>query len=269
MKDINLPTPIEILLDPISLTVIGIYIALFAWESFFPRHKNLPKIPYATARGLIAFAVFFYLSSYLPLLTDEYLASYQLVNLSELPLWFQITIGLLIYQLFLYSWHWSMHKNDRLWKVFHQMHHSAERLDIPSAFYFSPMDMIGFTLLGSLVFALIMGVSPQAATVIILSLNFLSIFQHANIKTPVWLGYIIQRPEQHAIHHAKGIHGFNYSDFPIYDLLFGTFKNPVDYQGEYGFYDGCSANVMDMLFFKDVSLDEDKQSKTYKQNLSN
>lgn len=248
-----MPTPLEILFDPISLTVIGMYILLFAWEKLFPRHKNLPSIKYATLRGVAAFAVFFYLSSYLPLLTDEYLASFQLLSLGGLPLAGQVAIGLLVYELALYAWHRAMHKSDTLWKIFHQMHHSAEKLDIPSAFYFSPMDMIGFTLLGSLVFALLMGVDPTAATVIILSLNFLAIFQHANIKTPVWLGYLIQRPEQHAIHHARGVHGNNYSDFPIYDLLFGTFRNPDDYQGEYGFYDGGSARVLDMVRFRDIN----------------
>ncbi|WP_258104384.1 sterol desaturase family protein [Marinoscillum sp. MHG1-6] len=247
-----MPSPIDILLDPISLAVIGMYGLLFAWESFFPRNKNLPSIKYATARGLIAFGVFFYLSSYLPLFTDEYLASFQLFDLSGFSLGSQIAIGLFIYQFALYLWHWSMHKSNTLWKVFHQMHHSAEKLDIPSAFYFSPMDMVGFTLLGSLVFALVIGVSPTAATVVILSLNFLSIFQHANIKTPTWLGYLIQRPEQHAIHHGRGIHGYNYSDFPVYDMIFGTFKNPEDYQGEYGFYDGGSAKVLDMISFKDI-----------------
>ncbi|NVJ45970.1 MAG: sterol desaturase family protein [Cytophagia bacterium] len=247
-----MPTPLEILLDPISLIVVGMYLLLFAWESFFPRNKNMPRIKNATIRGLVAFAVFFYLSSYLPLFTDEFLASYQLLDLSAISLGGQIAIGLFFYQFMLYLWHKWMHKSDRLWKIFHQMHHSAEKLDIPSAFYFSPMDMIGFTLLGSLVFALGIGVEPSAATAIILSLNFLSIFQHANIKTPVWLGYIIQRPEQHAIHHARGIHGYNYSDFPIYDMIFGTFKNPNDYQGQYGFYDGGSARIMDMVSFKDI-----------------
>ena len=178
-----MPTPLEILLDPISLGVIAMYFALFIWEQLFPRHKNLPQIRFATLRGLLAFAVFFYLSSYLPLLTDEYLASYQLLDLSSLSLGGQIAIGLFFYQFMLYLWHWAMHKSDALWRIFHQMHHSAEKLDIPSAFYFSPMDMIGFTILGSLVFALIIGVDPTAATVIILGLNFLSIFQHANIST--------------------------------------------------------------------------------------
>lgn len=247
-----MPTPLEILLDPISLIVIGMYLLLFAWESLFPRHRNMPRIRYATLRGLLGFATFFYLSSYLPLFTDEFLSSYQLLDLSGLPLAGQIAIGLFSYQFMLYLWHHAMHKNDTLWRIFHQMHHSAEKLDIPSAFYFSPMDMIGFTVLGSLVFALGIGVEPRAASVIILSLNFLSIFQHANIKTPQWLGYFIQRPEQHAIHHARGIHAYNYSDFPVYDLIFGTFRNPDDYQGEYGFYDGGSARIGDMLRFRDI-----------------
>lgn len=248
-----MPTPLQLLLDPISLTIIGIYILMYVWESMFPRHKNLPKVKYATLRGLVAFGVFFYLSSYLPILTDEYLASFQLVNLSTLPLYAQIGIGLFFYQFMLYLWHWSMHKSDTLWKIFHQMHHSSEKLDIPSTFYFSPMDMIGFTLLGSIVFALVMGVDPTAATIIILTLNFLSMFQHANIKTPMWLGYIIQRPEQHAVHHARGVHRYNFSDFPVYDLTFGTFKNPNDYQGEYGFFQDGSAKVTEMLTFRDIN----------------
>jgi sterol desaturase/sphingolipid hydroxylase (fatty acid hydroxylase superfamily) len=122
------------------------------------------------------------------------------------------------------------------------------------------MDMIGFTLLGSLCFALVMGLSPQAITIVILSLNFLSIFQHANIKTPRWLGFFIQRPEQHAIHHARDVHQYNYSDFPIYDFIFGTYKNPDDYQGENGFYDGGSTRVVDMLMFKDVSAPKQKRA---------
>ena len=146
-----------------------------------------------------------------------------------------------------------MHKSDRLWKIFHQMHHSSERMDIPSTFYFSPMDMIGFTLLGSIVFALVMGVSPQAITLVILSLNFLSIFQHANISTPKWLGYFIQRPEQHAVHHERGVHKYNYSDFPIYDLLFGTFSNPKTHDKACGFFDGASNQIWEMLTFKDLN----------------
>ncbi len=248
----TLPTPIDIFLDPISLTIVSLYASLYVWESLFPRTK-LPTIQYATLRGLVSFVIFFLLSSYLPLFTDGYLANYQLIDLSAFSMVLQVLIGLFFYQFVLYGYHRLLHGSNKLWRIFHQMHHSTEKLDIPSTYYFSPMDMIGFTLLGSVVFALIMGLSPAAITAVILALNFLSIFQHSNIKTPQWLGYFIQRPEQHAVHHSRGVHGFNYSDFPIYDLLFGTFKNPKDFQGQTGFYDGASAKIVDMLLFKDLN----------------
>ncbi len=145
-----------------------------------------------------------------------------------------------------------MHTNNYLWRMFHQMHHSAERLDTYGAFYFSPLDIAGWTALGTICFSVILGLTPQAVTITLLVTNFFSIFQHANIRTPVWLGYIIQRPESHTVHHAKGIHGFNYSDLTLFDMLFGTFRNPSTYKHETGFYEGASARIKDMLLFRKV-----------------
>lgn len=247
-----MPTPIEILLDPISLIVIAMYIGLMIWESIFPA-RPLPEVRFWKLKGLSAFAVFFYLSSYLPLWTDPYLEPYRLFDLSSLGTIAGATVGLLVYELALYIWHRAMHGSDFLWRTFHQMHHSAERMDTYGAFFFSPMDMIGFTLLGSACFALLIGLSPQAITVVLLVTNFLAIFQHANIRTPAWLGYIVQRPESHTIHHGQGIHKHNYSDLPIFDILFGTFDNPVGYEVETGFYLGASDQIGDMLLFRNIS----------------
>jgi len=149
-----------------------------------------------------------------------------------------------------------MHKSNVLWRMFHQMHHSAERLDTYGAFFFSPFDMTGFTVLGTICFSFVMGLAPQAITIILLVSNFFNIFQHANIKTPKWLGYIVQRPESHAVHHAKGIHAFNYSDLPLFDIIFGTFRNPEEYVKETGFYNGASSRITEMLRFRDVSVPE-------------
>lgn len=247
-----MPTPLEILLDPISLAVMGIYALLFIWESLFPGRK-LPKMKFWVLRGIVAFFCYFFLASYLPLLWDNHLARYQLFDFTGYNPVLTSIAGVLLYELGIYTWHRTMHGNDRLWRMFHQMHHSVERIDIPSAFYFSPLDMIGWTVIGSLSFALIMGLSPQATTIVLLTLNFIGMFQHANIKTPRWLGYIIQRPESHSIHHAKGIHAHNYSDLPIFDIIFGTFKNPKDFEAESGFYPGASSQVVDMLTFKDLN----------------
>ena len=136
--------------------------------------------------------------------------------------------------------------------MFHQMHHSAERLDTYGAFYFSPLDMIGWTALSTVCFSVLTGLTPQAITITLLVTNFLGIFQHANINTPVWLGYLIQRPESHTVHHAKGIHAYNYSDLPLFDILFGTFRNPARYEHETGFYNGASSRIKDMLLFREV-----------------
>jgi sterol desaturase/sphingolipid hydroxylase (fatty acid hydroxylase superfamily) len=117
--------------------------------------------------------------------------------------------------------------------------------------------MIGWAVLGSVCFSLVAGLSPMAITVMLLVTNFMSIFQHANIRTPYWLGYIVQRPESHTYHHAKGIHGCNYSDLPLFDIIFGTFKNVKDFEYETGFYHGASARIWDMLQAKDVSRPKD------------
>jgi len=246
-----MPTPLDLLLDPISLILMGMYLLLMLWEGIFPGRK-LPAVKYWKLRGILVFFVYFYLSSYLPLLWAAYLPETQLFDLSGLGAIKGALIGILLYEFGVYIWHRTMHRNKYLWKVFHQMHHSAERLDTYGAFYFSPFDMIGWTALSSICFSVLTGLSPQAITITLLFTNFLGIFQHANIKTPVWLGYVIQRPESHTIHHAKGIHAFNYSDLPLFDLIFGTFKNPGRFEHETGFYHGASSRIGEMLLFKDV-----------------
>jgi sterol desaturase/sphingolipid hydroxylase (fatty acid hydroxylase superfamily) len=246
-----MPTPLEIVLDPVSMILLAIYAALMLSEAIFPARK-LPYIKYWRIKGILFFFIFFYLSTYLPLWYAACLPSTPLFDINQWGTAAGILAGVLLYELGMYVWHWSMHRNHRLWKVFHQMHHSAERLDTYGAFYFSPWDMIGFTLLGTVCFSLLLGVTPQSTTAILLITNFLSMFQHANIRTPVWLGYIIQRPESHAVHHARGIHAYNYSDLPLFDILFGTFRNPEKYIKETGFYDGASQRMKEMLLGKEV-----------------
>nr|WP_299381186.1 sterol desaturase family protein [Allomuricauda sp.] len=251
-------TPWEILMDPVSIAILAMYALLMIWEAVFPA-QELPKVKFWKLRGMAAFAFFFFLSSYLPLFIDPYLEPYRLFDLTNLTTVIGGLVGVCLYEFGVYVWHRAMHNSDFLWRTFHQMHHSAERLDTYGAFYFSPMDMIGWTVLGSICFALLVGLSPQAITVTLLVTNFMGMFQHANIKTAPWLGYIIQRPESHTVHHAQGIHKYNYSDLPIFDILFGTFKNPENYEYRTGLFHGASAKVLDMLCFKDLIKERQKK----------
>lgn len=247
-----MPTPLEILLDPISLVVLATFAGLALLEALFPA-RPLPAVRGWRARGLISFAVFFFASSYLPMFWDQHLAPYRVFDLTGWGTAGGAVAGILVYELGLYAWHRALHRSNLLWRTFHQMHHSAERVDTAGAFYFSPLDIVGLTLLVSLALVVVVGVTPEAAAVTILATNFLGIFQHANLRTPRWLGYLVQRPESHAVHHARGVHRFNYSDLPVFDILGRTFRNPARAPSEAGFYLGASARVLEMLAFKDVS----------------
>lgn len=246
-----MPTPLDLVLDPLSWIVFAMFGALALWQALAPG-RALPTVRHWTARALGAFVVYFLLSSYLPLLWGETLAPLQLFDLSGWPTWAAVAAGLLAYELGAYGWHRAMHRFTPLWRGIHQMHHSAERLDVLGAFWFSPADMVTWTLLPSLVLTLL-GLPAQATTIVLLSITFMAIFQHANVRTPRWLGWFVQRPEMHTVHHARGIHHYNYADLPVFDMLFGTWRNPAGYEHDTGFWHGASARVLDMLRLRDVS----------------
>jgi hypothetical protein len=54
------------------------------------------------------------------------------------------------------------------------------------------------------------------------------------------------------VHHARGVHAYNYGNLAICDLLFGTLRNPEAFADEQGFWDGASAKVGAMLIGRDV-----------------
>lgn len=247
-----MPTPFDLLLNPVSLIIIAIYGALALAEALFPARK-MPFEPWWRVRGLLAFTAFFFVSSYLPLLWDSWFARFQLFDLTQLSMLSQFAIGFIVYELAVYFWHRSLHGSDVLWRHFHQWHHSAERLDTFGAFWFSPLDFVGWTALGSFALVLVVGIGPQAATAIILVTTFLSIFTHANLRTPRWLGYVIQRPESHGVHHSRGFHRRNYCDLPVIDAMFGTFENPPEHREQFGLVEGGSLRIGAMLAGRDIT----------------
>nr|PZN77169.1 MAG: fatty acid hydroxylase [Pseudomonadota bacterium] len=247
-----MPTPLELLLDPITLTAIGIYIALIVWEALAPA-RRLPAVRGWRGRALLSFIVYLLISGYLPWLWADLAGSLRLFDLTSLPTWAGATIGVLVYELGAWIYHRAPHGSSFLWRCVHQWHHSSERLDAWSAFWFSPYDMAGWTALASFALSIVVGLSPEATFAAVVTITFFTIFQHTNVRTPRWLGYIVQRPESHSWHHARGVHAGNYSDLPVFDLLFGTLNNPPDFAPEQGFYDGASSRLIDMLRGRDVA----------------
>jgi sterol desaturase/sphingolipid hydroxylase (fatty acid hydroxylase superfamily) len=194
------------------------------------------------------------LSFVVPMGWAAVVGDWSLFDLSPLGTWGGALVGILVYQFFHYWYHRAVHGSDVLWRATHQMHHAPESLDAFGAYFIAPTDAFMFLTIGTLVFAPLLGLSPLAAAIGNLFLTFCAVFQHANLRTPRWLGYIIQRPESHSVHHERGVHAYNYADLPLWDMVFGTFRNPEDFREKLGFYDGASSRIGEMLIFKDVSV---------------
>jgi sterol desaturase/sphingolipid hydroxylase (fatty acid hydroxylase superfamily) len=179
---------------------------------------------------------------------------FHLIDGSGLGTWWGAAVGILVYEFIHYWYHRGVHHFDWTWRVAHQMHHSAESMDAFSANYLHPVDLMMFTTWSSLVFFPLLGLNLTAGLLAGVWIGFNTMFQHANINTPSWLGYFIQRPESHVLHHARGQHRYNYANLPLWDMAFGTFRNPKTVQGmKAGFYKGASARVLQMLLGRNMS----------------
>jgi sterol desaturase/sphingolipid hydroxylase (fatty acid hydroxylase superfamily) len=240
--------------------MLGIYhyisLGLFAGFALLDlaiRARAFPDVPSWKLKGSAFMLLYFAVATFAPLMWDGLLGRYQLVDGSALPFWAQVVAGFLVLQFLVYAWHRTMHNVQPLWRWFHQMHHSAERVDIWGAFYFHPLDMVGWALVGSMALVLGIGLTAEAAILVAVLATFCSMFQHANIRTPRWLGYIVTRPESHSVHHQRGVHAYNYGDIPLFDILFGTFRNPEEFTAEVGFFDGSSRKIGPMLIGREIA----------------
>lgn len=219
----------------------------FAALELLNRGRQFPQVAGWRIKGAAFALLYFALATYAPLFWDGWLGRYRLFAADALPLWQQIVGGFFALELGVYAWHRTMHNTPFLWRWFHQMHHSAERVDIWGALYFHPLDTLGFTMVGSLALVVGFGISAEAAIIINVVATFMGMFQHANIRTPRWLGYIVQRPESHTLHHERGVHARNYGDLPLFDIIFRTFANPAEANNQVGFHDGGSKQVGALL----------------------
>lgn len=234
----------------VTLLIPVTYVLCLILERVFPA-RPLPHVKGHLLRGILAFVMSGLINALLPLAVVGALQGRSLFRLSGLGVVLGAVLAFVVTDFFSYLLHRLLHNVHFLWRWTHQAHHSAERLDIAGAGYFHPFDIALSTALTTLS-AAALGVSADAAALAGYLGFFYGMFQHLNIRTPRWLGYLIQRPEAHSVHHARGVHAYNYGNLPFADLLFGTFRNPADFMPEAGFWDGASAKVGAMLLGRDV-----------------
>ena len=225
----------------------------FLLLDFLVQRRRYSATRFWRLRGFLVTLAMVVFSAEVAVFWGRVFGDYRLFDSSGLGILAGAALGVVVYELAHYAYHRAAHEWNWLWRAGHQMHHSAESLDAFGAYYLHPLDAALFTTWSSLVFFPLLGLSIESAVLAALFLTFNAMFQHANIATPRWLGYLIQRPESHNVHHQRGLHRYNYADLPVIDLLFGTFRNPEQNDAPVGFYDGASSRWPEMLIGRDVS----------------
>lgn len=151
-----------------------------------------------------------------------------------------------------YWWHRWRHEVDVLWLLFHQIHHSPQRIEVITSFYKHPGEMVANSLIGSLLVYTVLGLSVEGGMAYTACTALGEFFYHTNIRTPHWIGYFFQRPEMHRVHHQYGRHKNNYGDIVWWDMLFGTYENPKEFKAICGFDEENELRLREMLLYRDV-----------------
>lgn len=229
--------------------IAAIAAGFLTWERLAPA-RALPEVPGWTLRLVLT-----NLLQLACVLAVGPLCAKVAAPLLPLDGWSPVVAGGVVYLLSTfvwYVWHRARHESRALWLGLHQLHHSPSRIEVGMAFYKHPLEQLANALLSGAIAGPLFGLSPHAALVYAVLSATAEFVYHANVRTPRWLGWFVQRPEMHRVHHARGQHTCNYSDLPLWDMLFGTYANPERMDEDCGFEPHQESRFAAMMVFQDV-----------------
>ena len=152
-----------------------------------------------------------------------------LLNLVELPFWFEVLLAVVVLDFAIYLQHVLFHAVPALWRL-HRMHHADLDFDVTTGARFHPVEILLSVAIKLAAVALI-GAPAAAVLIFEILLNATSMFNHGNLRMPAWLDrilrWIVVTPDMHRVHHSDipaetdSNFGFN---LPWWDRLFGTYR---------------------------------------------
>jgi sterol desaturase/sphingolipid hydroxylase (fatty acid hydroxylase superfamily) len=152
-----------------------------------------------------------------------------LLNQVSLPLVATVTITLLVRGFISFFSHYLMHQVPFLWQI-HRVHHLDTELDVSTTVRFHPLEFVAQALPG-LPIVVAFGLTPWVLVCYELLDVAVTLWSHSNIRVPAALDrvlhYAIVTPDLHRIHHSAWRTETNSNRgavFPIWDLMFGTFR---------------------------------------------
>ena len=235
--------------------ILSVFAACFLLERLIPGWKLPPVRTWAT-RVILINAVQLGVVLVAGVTWERWLSHASVFRLSShVPHFVGGFIAYFIATFIFYWWHRWRHEVPVLWRLFHQIHHSAQRIEVITSFYKHPGEMIVNSVIGSALVYALLGLSLEAGAIYTAFTAFGEFFYHTNVKTPQWVGYVFQRPEMHRVHLQFGRHKNNYGDIVWWDMLFGTYENPKTFAATCGFQDSGEQRLGYMLAYRDVHAD--------------
>lgn len=153
-----------------------------------------------------------------------------LFNQVELPFWIELILVVLILDLAIWFQHLISHKIPILWR-FHRVHHADVEIDVSTAIRFHPVE-IALSMAFKIGLAYALGPAAWAVVIFEVLLNGTAMFNHANIRLPLWFDRILRRvlvtPDMHRVHHStiRAEHDTNYGfSLSWWDRMFGTYTD--------------------------------------------
>jgi sterol desaturase/sphingolipid hydroxylase (fatty acid hydroxylase superfamily) len=151
-----------------------------------------------------------------------------LFNIVAAPLWIAVLVSIVALDLAIWASHLASHKIPVLWRL-HRMHHSDVDIDVTTAIRFHPIEIL-LSMVWKYAVVLALGAPAVAVLVFEIILNGLAMFNHANLRLPLWLDrwlrLLVVTPDMHRVHHSidrretDSNYGFNLS---VWDRIFGTY----------------------------------------------
>jgi sterol desaturase/sphingolipid hydroxylase (fatty acid hydroxylase superfamily) len=231
--------------------IFGIAILFLALERILPG-RELPEAPGWYARAVFLNACQFVIVLLAGITWNRWLQGRSLLHLSHsVPALGVGFLGWFVGTFIFYWWHRARHEVNFLWRTCHQIHHSPSRIELMTAFYKHPIEIAANSVIASIIVYSVLGGSLQAGAWFNVFAAVGEYFYHSNLRTPHWLGFFIQRPEHHSIHHELDVHDFNYGDITWWDRLFGTFRDTDNFAEKCGFPLSRERHLGRMLLFRD------------------
>ena len=218
----------------LTLTVL-VFAALALCEWLGPR-RSLGKSRAKRWPGNLLIAISnsvlvrFLLPWFVPVLVAQQaaMAGQGLFNSIGLPSWLELVISLLLLDLLIYWQHRLFHRIPLLWRL-HRMHHTDTAVDVTTALRFHPLE-IALSLLIKAVAVWLLGAPVIAVLMFEVMLNGFAMFNHANLRLPLWLDArlrkVVVTPDMHRVHHSQLMaeHNSNFGfNLSCWDRWFGSY----------------------------------------------